>query len=158
MPLTKPAAVEIALYPELAHGEKVVVGRLVEVEDPQAALDQLTLLAAERNLDPVLEQGVLVAVGGDQALGGAVLNNLTDSFAVGVGGQPGVELHELELEVAREHHLSVRGQAERPLGAEGFLVVGENRLPAEPIAQVVGRGLLDQGVLGIGVSGHLLPF
>ena len=127
----RPAAVEIAPYPQLAHAEEVVVGRLVEIEDPQPALDQLALFVAERNLHAVLEQGVFLAVGGDQTLGGAVLNNLTDRVVVGVLGQAGVELHELELEIAGEHHFPVRGPAERALGTEGLLVVGVDRLPAE---------------------------
>ena len=37
----RPAAVEIALHPHLAHTEKVVVLRGLEVEDPEAVLHQL---------------------------------------------------------------------------------------------------------------------
>ncbi len=86
----RPAAVKIALYPELAHGKKVVVGRLVEIEDPQPPLDPLSLFVAEPDLDPILEQAVFVAVGGDQALGRAGFDDLPDGLAVGVRGRPGL--------------------------------------------------------------------
>ena len=83
-----------------------------------------------------------------RVLSGAVFHDLPDSVAVGIRGQTGVEFHELELKVAGQHHLAVGCPPERALGAEGLLVVGKNRLPAEHIPQIVGHGLLNQDTFG----------
>ena len=60
----RPAPVEIAAHPRLAHAEEVVVRRFVEVEDAQAPLRRLALLVAIGDMDTVAQQVVLLAVRG----------------------------------------------------------------------------------------------
>ena len=72
-PLTKPTMsarrrYRLAAHPQLAHAEEVIVGGLVEVEDPEALVHQLALGVAKRDPYPVAHQCVLFPVGGGDAL------------------------------------------------------------------------------------------
>ena len=68
----RPAAVEIAAHPRLAHAEEVVVIWVVEVEHAQAPLGRPAFLVTVGDLDAVAQQAVLLAVGGDVVWDAAV--------------------------------------------------------------------------------------
>jgi len=50
------------------------------------------------------------------------------------------------------------GAAQQAAGVEVLVVVGVDRLPAELLLQVVGSGLLDEGVFGVGTHTATSPF
>ena len=62
----RPAAVQIAAHPQLAHAEELIVFRAIEIEHPQPLAHPLAPCVAEGDLHPVPDQPVLVAVGGGQ--------------------------------------------------------------------------------------------
>jgi hypothetical protein len=102
----RPAPVQVALDPELTHGEEVVVRRLVEVEDTQAPLLAFTPVVADDHRYAILEQPVLLAVRGQDCLGGAGFDDLTQRVVVHRVRQAGVEGDEFLAQIPGEHHLA----------------------------------------------------
>ena len=139
------------MHPEFTHAEKVVVVRLVKIEESQPLAHQLIPVISECYLHALPHQFVLLPVGGGQGLRGDGGGDLPQGVVVGGVGQAGVEFCQLLAQSASQHYLAVRGPAQQTVGAEVLLVEGVDRLPAETL-QVVGGGLLDEG--GFGVVGH----
>ena len=52
--------------------------------------------------------------------------------------------------MAREHYFAVRGATEQTVRSEVLIVVGIDRFPAELLFEVLGCGLLNEGVFGVG--------
>ena len=157
-PLTKQtmsasAAVEVALHPELSHAEEVVVGRLVEVEEPQPLAHQLVPVVSKGHQHAVTHQCVLLPVGCDQGLRSSGGCDLPQCVLVGCVRQAWVELLQLPAQGACQDHLAVRGAAQKTVGAEVLIVVGVDRLPAE-LLKVIGGGLLNEGGFGVGARCH----
>ena len=146
----RPAPVEIAAHPQLAHAEKVIVGGLVEVEDPEALVHQLALGVAVRDPHAVAHQRVLLPVGGGDALRGGGLGNLPYRIVVGGIGETRVQGGELLAQRARQYDFAVGSAAEQAVRPKVLGVVGVDRFPAEPLFQVLGGGLLDERVFGVG--------
>ena len=144
-------AVQIALDPQLAHGQEVVVVRRIEVEHAQAARIHAAVVLAEGDLHAVTQQPVFVAVGGHAALARADLHDLAERILVGHQRQAGVQGNELFAQDAGQHHIFFTGAAEAALRPQHFGVVGVLGSPAQHVAQIVRGGLLDQGVF---VQGH----
>ena len=138
------------MHPELAHAEEVVVGGIVEVEDAEALVLQVAPVVAECDPHAAVHQRVLVAVGGGDALRGVGSGDLPHRVVVGGIGETGIQGLELGAQRARQHHLAVGSAAEQAVRPEVFVVVGVDRFPAELFFQVLGGGLLDEGVLGVG--------
>lgn len=61
-------SVEVALYPQFAHAEEVVVFRYVKIEDAEALPLPLAVGVVECDGYAVADEIVLFAVGGDDAL------------------------------------------------------------------------------------------
>ena len=148
------AAVEVPFHPQLAHAQEVIVGRLVEVEQAQEARLPLAPVVGEDDLYAIPNQLVLLTVGGNEGLGGGDSGDLPHRVLVRGVRQARVKLHELRAQRPLQYNLAVRGTAEQAAGAEALVVVGIDRLPAELLFEVVGGGLLDEGVLGVGGRGH----
>ena len=145
-----PAPVEAAAYPELAHAEEVVVGGLVEVEDPESLVHQLALVVAESDSHAVPHQRVLLPVGGSNPLQGGGLDNLSYRVVVGGIGETRVQVYKFLAKGARQYNFVVGSAAEQAVRPEVFGVVGVDGFPTEPLFQVLGGGLLHQGVFGVG--------
>ena len=149
------APVQRPLDPELAHDEKVVLLRLAEVEYAQRP----GLLAAARfpvrHLHAVAQQVVLVAVGLQRRLRRVGVDDPADRFVVRPVRQRGIERFERRAEVADKHDLAFIGPPEESVRPES-LREGTNRLPAEPLFEVVGGGLLDEVGFGIGRGTHAI--
>ena len=79
-------AVEVALYPQFAHAEEVVVFGCVKIEDSEAFPVPLTIGVVECDGYAVADEVVLFAVGGDDALRSGGGCDLTDRVVVGVFG------------------------------------------------------------------------
>ena len=149
-----PAAVEVAAHPQLAHAEEVVVGRLVEVDHAQSALRRLALFVAIGDLYAVAHEVVLLAVGGDDGLRDGGRGDAPHGVFICLVRQARVQRRELLAQRSGQHHVAVRRPAEKAVRAEVLVVVGVDRFPAELPLQVIGRGLLDEGVLGVGRGSH----
>ena len=52
--------------------------------------------------------------------------------------------------MAREHYFAIRGATEQAIRPEVLAVVGINGFPAELLFEVLGCGLLNEGVFGVG--------
>jgi hypothetical protein len=129
---------------------------LVEVDHPQPVPHPLALGVAEGHRHPVADQIVLVAVRGDDALGGDGGRELAQGVVVGRIRQARVQRREPLPQHPGQHHLALRAAPEQAIGAEVLVVEGVHRLPAELLLQVLGGGLLDQGVFGVGGGAHVL--
>ena len=149
-----PAPVEAAAYPQLPHAEEVVVGGIIEVEDPQALAHQIARVVAEPDLHPVAHQRVLLPVGGGDALRGGDGGDLPHRVVVGGFGKVRVQGGELLAQRAGQDYLAVGGAAQQAVRSEVLLFVGVDRFPAEPFLQVLGSGLLDEGVFVVGWRAH----
>ncbi len=64
----RPPPVQIATHPQLAHAEKIIVLRRIEIKHPQPLPHPLALVVAEGDLHAVAHLRVLLAVGRDQGL------------------------------------------------------------------------------------------
>ena len=137
-------AVEVAPHPQLAHAEEIIVLRRLEVEDPQPLPRALALVVAEGNLHAIAHQRVLLAVGGDDALRSTDGGHLSNRVVIGVCGQARIQRHQLGAQRALQHHFAVRGADEQTVRPE-VLVVGVDRRPAEPLFEIIGGGLLNEG-------------
>ena len=82
----------------------------------------------------------------------AVICRTASSYAA--PGQARIERHQPLPQRALQHDVPVRRAAEQAVGPEILVVVGVDRRPAELLLQVVRRGLLNEGVLGVGSGGH----
>ena len=145
-----PTAVEVALYPQFAHAEEVVVFGGFKIEDSEAFPHLLALGVAECDGYAVANEIVLFAVGGDDALRSSGGCDLPDRVAVGVFGQVGVQSSQGCEQIAREHHFAVRGATEQAVRSEVLIVIGIDGFPAELLFEVLGCGLLNEGVFGVG--------
>ena len=81
----RPAAVQIAPHPQLPHAEEMVVLGNIEVEDPQSLAHPLAFGVAKGDPHPVLDQFVLLTVGGGHGLRGGNRDDLTDGIVIGRG-------------------------------------------------------------------------
>ena len=143
-----PAAVKVALHPKLPHGEEVVAGRLVEVEEPHSLFCQLAIFIAECHLHPFSHLLVLLPVGGGEGLGGDGGCDLAHGIVVSDIGQAGIEIGQPLAQDSSQHDLAVGGAAQEAAGPEVLGVMSIDRLPAELMLQVIGGGLLDEGGFG----------
>ena len=132
----------------------MVVGRFIEIEDPEAFPHPPALVVAERDLHAVAHQRVLLPVGGGDALRSVGRGDLPHRVLVGCIGAARVQGGELRAQRARQYHLAIGNAAEQAVRPEVFSVVGVDGFPAEPFFQVVGGGLLDEGVFGVGGDCH----
>lgn len=85
-----PSAVEVALYPQFAYAEEVVVFGGVKIEDAEAFPHPLAIGVVECDGYAVADEIVLFAVGGDGALRSGGRCDLPDRVVVGVLGQAGI--------------------------------------------------------------------
>lgn len=106
--------------------------------------------------DAVADEAVLLAVGSGQALGGAGGGHFAHGGLIRLVGQAGVEAAQGGAQVAGQDDFAVVGPAEQAIRPEGLTVPGQRRLPAELVTQIVGRGLLDEGVFVIARHSLLL--
>ena len=146
--------IKVALYPQLAHAEEMVVGRLGVVEYPHPLSHTFAPVVAEGDLHAVADQIVLLAVSGGDCLRGNGGCDLAHCVVVGLIWQVRVQFDEFLAQGACQHHFAIGCTAKQAVGSEVLVVVGVDRLPAELLLQVVGCGLLDQGVFGVGVWVH----
>ena len=79
---------------------------------------------------------------------------LLDSLRTSRFRQLRVQARQRRVQLAHQHNVALRGPAQGPLRTERLGVVGVDALPAEPIAEVVREGLLDEPVLAVDVSDH----
>ncbi len=147
-----PAAVGVARDPQLAHDQEAVVGRLPEVEDaqPQVLCRAIRPLHGHRHAVPVVV--VLLAVDLDQRLDRAGLDDEAHRLIVRVGRQAGIEFLQRGAQLAGQHRLALAAPAQGAVGAEHFVIVRVDRVPAEDVAEVVGGGDLHQAILGHGAA------
>ena len=150
----RPAAVEVAAYPQLTHAEETVVLRPLEVQDAEPFPHPLAPVVAEGDGHAVAYQRVLLPVGGDDGLRGEGGGELPDRLVAGGLGQSRIERRQPLAQRAHQHHVPVRGAAEQAVRPEVLVVVRVDGFPAEPFLQVVGGGLLDEGVFGVEGGGH----
>ena len=122
---------------------------VVEIEHPQPLPHPLALVVAKGDLHTVAHQCVLFAVGGGHGLRGDGGGDLAHGIVVGRIRQARIQLHQFLAQRACQHHLAVRGTAQQAVRSEVLVVVGVHRLPAELLLQVLGSGLLDEGVFGV---------
>ena len=134
----------------------MVVFGFVEVDHAQAPPGGLALLVAVGDLHAVAQQVVLLAVGRDDGLQGGDGGDLPHRVVVRRAGQTRIQRRQPLPQRALQHDLAVRRTAEQAVRPEVLLVVGVDRFPAELLLQVVRRGLLDEGVLGVGSGSHRL--
>ena len=146
----RPPPVEAAAYPELPHAEKVVVRGVIEVEDPESLVHQLALGVTERHPNACAHQRGLLPVGGGDALRGGGLDDLPYGVVVGGIGETRIQGHELHAHQARQYDFAVGSAAEQAVRPEVLVVVRVDRFPAEPLFHVLGGGLLDERVFGVG--------
>ena len=148
------AAVERPLDPQLAHREEVVVLGIVEVEDAQGARLHAAARVPVRDLHAVAQQIIFLLVGLQRGLCRAHLDDGADGVVDRFARQARIERIERLAKIAREEHLFLAGPAQRPVRPEGLGVVGVDRLPSEPRFEVLGRGLLDEGVFAVERRAH----
>ena len=142
----RPAPVQLALDPELTHGQEVVVLRGLEVEHAQGAGFQRAVGIAVADLHPVAEKPILLAVGRHAAQAGAHLHDLAQGIPVGGVGQAGIQRDQFLAQDAGQHYLLLALAPEAAFRAQNLGVVRKLAAPTQRIAQVVGGGLLDQRV------------
>lgn len=134
----------LPLDPELLGEEEVVRLRVVPVDDADAALRLAVVVVAGRagaDDEAVLEEGVELAVGLDEAHGRAVAGELVHGLVERLGRDSRVELREGRAEAAPEDDLAPVLAAEGAAVAVGLLV-HVRRGPAHRREELHG-GLLD---------------
>ena len=70
--------------------------------------------------------------------------------------QAGVQLGQLLAQDSGQHYLPIGGPAQKAVWPEVLAVISIDRIPAELLLQVIGGGLLDEGVFGVTAKGHSL--
>ena len=145
----RPPPVEVAFHPQLAHTEKIVIFRCIEIEHPQPLPHPFAPLVAEGDLHAVAQLGVLLPVGGDQGLRGDGGGDLPHGIVVGRIRQAGIQGHQLLAQRAGQHHLAVGRPPQQAVRPEVLVVIGIHRLPAKLSLQILGSCLLDEGVFVI---------
>ena len=153
------SAVEVALYPQFAYAEEVVVFGGFKIEDSEASLRLLAVGVAKCGGYAVEDEVVFFAVGGDDALRSSGGCDFPDRVVVGVFGQAGVQSSQCGEQIACEHYFAVRGATEQAIRSEVLVVVGIDGFPTELLFEVLGCGLLNEGVFGVGgwVHSVVLP-
>ncbi len=119
----RPPPVEVASHPQLAHAEKIVIARLVEIEHPQPLPHPLALVVAEGDLHPVAHLGVFFAVGHGQGLRGGSGGDLPHGIIVGRIRQTRIQHHQLLAQRACQHHLTVGSAAQQTVRSEVLIVL-----------------------------------
>ncbi len=102
----------------------------------------------------VADEIVRLTVVLDQRAGEVHPRELLDGLIAGGVGQVGIEPQNGGAEVADEDDIPLAGAAQRAVGAEGLLVVGEDAVPAEDIMKMVGERRLDQPIFIVDVGNH----
>jgi hypothetical protein len=105
----------------------------------------------ERDLHAVADEIVLLAVRRYHRLHRRCHDDLPHGVVIGLARQPRVQLDQFAPEIARQDDLAVRCTAEQAIRPEVLVVVGVHRVPPEVLLQVLSGGLLNEGVLGVGV-------
>ena len=150
----RPAPVEIAARPHLADAEEVVVVGVVEVDHAQAPPGRSALVVAVGDLDAVTQQVVLLPVGGYDGLRRHRRGEPAHRVVVRLVRQAGVQRRQPLTQRAGQHDVAFRCPAQEAARSEVLVVARVHRFPAELLFQIVGGGLLDEGVLGIGGGSH----
>src|SRR5690554_5330248 len=142
---------QLAAHPELRGQQEVVLLGLAPVDHPHRLDSGAAVLLGYLDLHAILEQPVDLQVGVHRQQLGAVSGQLLDGLLQSIGGQLGVELLQGHPQPRHQHHLllglpSLARYRTRPLPVE----IGS--VPAQ-ISEQLDGGLLDQGILGVGISG-----
>src|SRR5690554_3569336 len=142
---------QLTPYPELRDQQEVVLLGLVPVDHPHRLDSGATVLLGYLVLHAILEQPVDLQVGVNREQLGTVAGQLLDGLLQGIGGQLGVELLQGHSQPGNQHHIllclpSLARYRTRPLSVE----IGS--VPAQ-ISEQLDGGLLDQGILRVGISG-----
>ena len=69
-------------------------------------------------------------------------------------GDVWIQTRERRTQIRKHHDVALCGPAQRASMPEDFRVVGVGAIAAEPLLQMVGKGPLDQPVLGLDVGDH----
>ena len=112
-------------------------------------LDQLASAIAERHLYAVFEQVVLFLVNLQRRLRQRVVGNLANGVLIRGLRKVGIQLDQRLAKIAGQSNFAIILASQRALRTEGLVVVGIDTFPAEFVAQIVGGGLLDEGVFGV---------
>lgn len=90
----------------------------------------------------------------DEGAGEIHLYQLLDGLFASRFRQVGIEAFQRGAEVADKHHVAIAAATQGAVGSKSLVIVGVNALPAVDIAQMIGKGLLDQPVFAVDVSDH----
>ena len=128
----------------------MVVAWLVEIEELHPLFHQFAVAVAEGHLYSVPHLVVLLPVGGSQGLRSHGGGDLAHGIVVSGIGQAGVQLSQLLAQDSGQHYLPIGSPAQKAVWPEVLAVISIDRIPAELLLQVIGGGLLDEGVFGVG--------
>ena len=127
---------------------------VAEVDHLRARVPGLAARVAPLDRHAAADEAVELPVVLDQRAGEVDARELLDRLLARRFRQVRIQARQRRAQVAHQHHVALGRPAQRALRPEGLGVVGVDALPAEPVAQVVGEGLLDQPVFAVDVGDH----
>ncbi len=143
-------AVQVTPHPKFPHTQEGIVRRFAEVEHPQPLTHPLSLLVAESDLHAVADQTVLLAICGQKRLRRSHGDNLPHSVVIGFPRQTRIQLDQSGAQGPRQNHIPIRRPPQQAVRSEVLVVVSIHRFPAELLLEILSRGLLNEGVFGVG--------
>ena len=127
---------------------------VAEVDHLRVRVPGLAARVPPLHRHPAADEAVELAVVLDERAGEVDPGELLDGLLARRFRKVRVQPRQRRPQVAHQHHVALRRPAQRSLRPEGLGVVGVDALPAEPIAEVVREGLLDEPVLAVDVGDH----
>ena len=148
------ATAERTAQPQFAYAEKMILVRIVEVEDAQRSLLLHAVRRRVANGDAVEKQLVLLAVDGVKSHRDGSVRKDADGIVVCSGGQTWIQFFERGTQIAHQQHLAFVRAPQRPRRSEDLLHGIDALVPVKRIDQILRRRLLHQIVFGIDAHVH----
>lgn len=151
------AMIQCAVNLHFLYGEKVIIGGVVEVDEPCHARFHVAVWQAEIDGNAASDEAVFLLVGlHGRGRKGGFHERLDHAVCISLR-HPAVQAEQSRTQVLGEQHLMVVCAPQRAVCAQRFTVVRINQLPAQLVVEQVAGGALNKDVFGIGVAHLIIP-
>ena len=154
----RPSMIQCSVNLHFLHGKKVVVGRIVKVDDTSQTFLQIAVWQTEINRHAAGDEAVLQLVGLHGCSGkGGFQERLDHAVSIGLR-HPAIQAEQRRAQILGEQYLTVVGAAQHTVWPQCFLIVGIDQIPAQLIMQQISRHALNKDVFGIVVAHGVISF
>ena len=149
--------IQCAVNLHFLYGEKVIIGGVVEVDEPCHASFHVAVWQAEIDGNAASDEAVFLLVGlHGRGRKGGFHERLDHAVRISLR-HPAVQAEQSRTQVLGEQHLMVVCAPQRAVCAQRFTVVRINQLPAQLVVEQVAGGALNKEVFGIVITHRNAP-